>query len=145
MATNGTTGHSIGLPKTQKAAQYSSKSNTVSVNTVPLPTPSTDQLLIKVSSASLCHSDLMLFEPTEAGIVLGDGDQLQSATKPQGQSYLSQNLVQIPHWRLAQRLAFYILRTSATNVWDAKSTIAGVKVVKQWCLDLDGLDSFRNM
>jgi propanol-preferring alcohol dehydrogenase len=73
MVTNGNTAFSSGLPETQKAAQYSSKSNTVSVNTVPLPTPSSDQLLIKVSSASLCHSDLMLFEPNEAGIVLGDG------------------------------------------------------------------------
>lgn len=70
MVSNGTNGS---LPKTQQAAQYAASSNTVSVNTIPLPIPSKDQLLIKVTSASLCHSDLMHFEPNEAGLVLGDG------------------------------------------------------------------------
>jgi hypothetical protein len=43
-----------------KAAQYSPKSNYITVNEIPLPKPSKDQLLIKIASASLCHSDLML-------------------------------------------------------------------------------------
>ena len=68
-----TNSRSNGLPQTQRAAQYSSKTNSVSVNTTPLPTPSKDQLLIKVASASLCHSDLMLLEPNETGLLLGDG------------------------------------------------------------------------
>lgn len=74
MAINGhSKGHFTGLPQSQKAAQYSSKSNSITVNSIPLPAPSKDQLFIKVASASLCHSDLMLLEPNEAGIVLGDG------------------------------------------------------------------------
>lgn len=67
MTANGT------LPEKQKAAQYSSKTNTISVNEIPLPTPNKDQLLIKVASASLCHSDVMLLEPNDAGLILGDG------------------------------------------------------------------------
>jgi len=69
----GSNGHVAGLPQTQKAAQYSPKTNKLSINTIPVPTPSKDQLLVKVASASLCHSDLMNFEPNDAGIVLGDG------------------------------------------------------------------------
>jgi propanol-preferring alcohol dehydrogenase len=65
-----TNGH---LPNTIKAAQYSPKTNSITVNQIPLPQPGKDQLLIKVASASLCHSDLMLLEPNDAGIVLGDG------------------------------------------------------------------------
>ncbi|KAG9239135.1 hypothetical protein BJ875DRAFT_449016 [Amylocarpus encephaloides] len=61
------------LPETQKAAQYSSKTNSIAVNQIPVPKPDSDHLLIKVVSASLCHSDVMLLEPNEAGIVLGDG------------------------------------------------------------------------
>jgi alcohol dehydrogenase, propanol-preferring len=77
MATNGhTNGHANGLAKSQKAAQYSSKTNSISINSTPLPSPSKDQLLIKVASASLLYSDLMHFEPNEAGIVLGDGSPL---------------------------------------------------------------------
>lgn len=70
MASNG---HSSGLPETQRAAQYSSKTNSISVNTIPIPKPTKDQLLIKVASASLCHSDLMLLEPNDTGLMLGDG------------------------------------------------------------------------
>jgi len=66
-------GHLNGLPQTQRAAQYSSKTNSISVNTIPVPKPSKDQLLIKVASASLCHSDTMLLEPNETGLILGDG------------------------------------------------------------------------
>jgi propanol-preferring alcohol dehydrogenase len=77
MATNGhSNGHANDLPSKQKAAQYSSKTNSISINSIPLPTPSKDQLLIKVASASLCHSDLMHFEPNEAGLVLGDGSPI---------------------------------------------------------------------
>jgi propanol-preferring alcohol dehydrogenase len=67
MASNGD------LPETQRAAQYSSKTNAISVNTIPVPKPTKEQLLIKIASASLCHSDLMLLEPNETGLLLGDG------------------------------------------------------------------------
>lgn len=65
-----TNGH---VPETQRAAQYSSETNSISVNTIPVPKPTKDQLLIKIASASLCHSDLMLLEPNETGLLLGDG------------------------------------------------------------------------
>jgi propanol-preferring alcohol dehydrogenase len=61
------------LPTTQRAAQYLPKENKIVVNNITLPTPKEDELLIKVSCSSLCHSDLMLLEPNEAGLVLGDG------------------------------------------------------------------------
>lgn len=73
-ATNGPTeGGLRGLPKTQRAAQYMSETNSISVNEVPLPVPSKDQLLIKIAAASLCHSDMMLLEPNDTGLILGDG------------------------------------------------------------------------
>lgn len=67
MATNGD------LPEMQKAAQHSSKTNSISVNTIPVPKPTKEQLLVKIACASLCHSDLMLLEPNETGLMLGDG------------------------------------------------------------------------
>ncbi|KAK3697417.1 hypothetical protein LTR37_017481 [Vermiconidia calcicola] len=68
MATNGT------LPSKQKAAQFQPKDQTVHINEVPIPSIKPDELLVKVRSASLCHSDLMLFEPNDQGLVLGTGD-----------------------------------------------------------------------
>ncbi|KAK0778937.1 hypothetical protein LTR75_015492 [Friedmanniomyces endolithicus] len=89
---NGTTnGH---LPSKQRAAQFHPKDKSVHINEIPVrtahtPTPSTitdtkacsqiptikpDEILVKVRAASLCHSDLMLFEPNEQGLVLGEGD-----------------------------------------------------------------------
>ena len=70
---NGLSDESRKIPQDQRAAQYSSETNSICVNRIPIPVPTKDQLLIKVASASLCHSDLMHFEPNEAGIILGDG------------------------------------------------------------------------
>lgn len=42
-----------------KAVQLDSKTNEIKVNEVPIPEPAENQLLIRVASASLCHSDLM--------------------------------------------------------------------------------------
>lgn len=53
------------LPKTQKAAQYMPETNSIAMNFIPVPTPSKDELLVKIASASLCHSDLMHFEPNK--------------------------------------------------------------------------------
>jgi propanol-preferring alcohol dehydrogenase len=66
------------LPVTQMAAQHTSKTNSISVNTIPVPKPTKDQLLIKVYSTSLCHSDTMLLEPNDTEpndteLILGDG------------------------------------------------------------------------
>ncbi|KAL3462623.1 chaperonin 10-like protein [Aspergillus heterothallicus] len=47
------------IPKTIRAAQWDPTQQKVVVNTIPTPTPSPNQLLIKLASASLCHSDLM--------------------------------------------------------------------------------------
>lgn len=33
-----------------------------------------DEILVKITSASLCHSDLMLFESNDQGLKLGEGD-----------------------------------------------------------------------
>ena len=70
MTTNGS------LSKTQSADQYVPKTNSISVNTIPLPTPSKDQLLVKVASASLCHTELdqiqEMVDVMGAGRLLGD-------------------------------------------------------------------------
>lgn len=44
---------------TMKAAQWDPKQNKVVVNILPVPEPGPNQILIKMASASLCHSDLM--------------------------------------------------------------------------------------
>jgi propanol-preferring alcohol dehydrogenase len=69
MATNGVVKE---VPLKQKAAQYSPKDNGVQIREIPVPSIKPDELLVKVSSASLCHSDLMLFEPNEQGLILTD-------------------------------------------------------------------------
>jgi propanol-preferring alcohol dehydrogenase len=39
---------------------------------VQIPSIKPDEILVKVKAASLCHSDLMLFEPNEQGLTLGE-------------------------------------------------------------------------
>jgi propanol-preferring alcohol dehydrogenase len=46
-------------PKMMKAVQWDSKKRELQINEVPIPEPGENQLLIKIASASLCHSDLM--------------------------------------------------------------------------------------
>ncbi|KAK4629057.1 hypothetical protein CLAFUW4_07757 [Fulvia fulva] len=70
MATNGTLDGS--LPESQKAAQFNPVDKTVALNTIPIPTIKPDQILVKIKAASLCHRDLMLFEPNEQGLVIGE-------------------------------------------------------------------------
>ena len=69
MATNGVLKD---LPSKQKAAQYDPKDNAAHVREIPLPSIKPDELLVKVRSTSLCHSDLMLFEPNKQGLILTD-------------------------------------------------------------------------
>ncbi|ERS98348.1 alcohol dehydrogenase, propanol-preferring [Sporothrix schenckii 1099-18] len=52
----------MALPKTMQAGQWDPKLNKVVVNEVPVPTPGPNQFLVKIKSASLCHSDLMNME-----------------------------------------------------------------------------------
>jgi D-arabinose 1-dehydrogenase-like Zn-dependent alcohol dehydrogenase len=47
------------LPKTQKAAQYNPVSGEVEINTIPVPQIKDDEILIKTTAASLCHSDIV--------------------------------------------------------------------------------------
>lgn len=61
------------LPLMQVAAQYDPVDNSIHINSIPVPTIKQNELLVKVRSASLCHSDLMLFEPNEQGLLTGDG------------------------------------------------------------------------
>lgn len=37
-----------------------------------IPSIKADEILVKVRAASLCHSDLMLFEPNDQGLNLGE-------------------------------------------------------------------------
>jgi len=57
--------------KTQRAQQYDHRDNSIHLNTIPVPTPKPNELLVKVASASLCHSDVMHFEPNDSGLKLG--------------------------------------------------------------------------
>lgn len=36
----------------------------IKINEVPIPKPTADQVLVKILCASLCHSDIMIFDPT---------------------------------------------------------------------------------
>ncbi|KAF2273931.1 GroES-like protein [Westerdykella ornata] len=53
------------------AQQYDARDNKLHLNEIPIPEPEDHELLVKVSCASLCHSDLMLFEPNDQGLILG--------------------------------------------------------------------------
>jgi len=60
-------------PITQLAAQYDPRINAICLNEVPIPSiTDPNQLLVKIASASLCHSDLMLLEPNEQGLLLNE-------------------------------------------------------------------------
>lgn len=47
-----------------------------------VPTIKSDEILVKITAASLCHSDLMLFETNEQGLKLGDGDPFTMVGSP---------------------------------------------------------------
>ncbi|KAF2267381.1 GroES-like protein [Lojkania enalia] len=57
--------------KTMLAQQYDALDNKLHLNEVPIPEPREHELLVKVACASLCHSDVMLFEPNDQGLILG--------------------------------------------------------------------------
>ncbi|TID23565.1 GroES-like protein [Venturia nashicola] len=57
---------------TQKAMQYDVLDNKVHINEIPIPTPGRGKILVKIACASLCHSDIMLFEPSIHGPLFGN-------------------------------------------------------------------------
>lgn len=59
-------------PPRQRAAQFNPVSKVIEINEIPIPSNEPHELLVKVKSASLCHSDLMLFEPNEQNLAMGD-------------------------------------------------------------------------
>ena len=49
----------MGSMATMEAAQWDQTLKKVIINTIPIPSPGPNQILIKMASASLCASDLM--------------------------------------------------------------------------------------
>jgi hypothetical protein len=47
------------------------RDNKLHLNEIPVPEPKPNEILVKVACASLCHSDLMMFEPNDQGLILG--------------------------------------------------------------------------
>ncbi|RDW72200.1 NAD(P)-binding Rossmann-fold containing protein-11 [Coleophoma crateriformis] len=116
------------LPEMQQAVQYSAKSNSISVNTVPLPTPSKDQLLIKVASASLCHSDLMLLEPNDTGIVMGDGTPITIGHEATGTILSVPDSCTDPTLKVGARIGFLCPERVCYEC-------AGCQIHNAWCED----------
>ncbi|EXJ84552.1 hypothetical protein A1O3_05221 [Capronia epimyces CBS 606.96] len=57
-----------------KAARYHPETNTCSIDEIPIPNINENEILVKVASAGLCHSDLMLFDgsiPATEPVVMG--------------------------------------------------------------------------
>lgn len=52
--------------------RYDGADNKVHLNEIPIPTPGSGKILVKIACASLCHSDVMLFEPNDQGLLLGN-------------------------------------------------------------------------
>jgi propanol-preferring alcohol dehydrogenase len=53
--------------------RYDPSDNKVHINEIPIPKPGPNQLLVKIACASLCHSDVMMFESNDQGLILGSG------------------------------------------------------------------------
>src|SRR5687767_14085708 len=57
---------------TMKAGQWDPKEQTCVVNDIPIPEPGRGQFLIKIASASLCHSDILATQaPLEEPFTIG--------------------------------------------------------------------------
>lgn len=54
------------------SGRYDGSDNKVHLNEIPIPTPGPGKILVKIACASLCHSDVMLFEPNDQGLLLGN-------------------------------------------------------------------------
>ena len=59
------------LPKIEiDTSRYDGRDNKLHLNEIPIPEPKPHELLIKMACASLCHSDLMMFEPNDQGLIM---------------------------------------------------------------------------
>lgn len=48
--------------RTMKAGQWDPKQNKVVINHIPIPEPGPNEIVVKITSASLCHTDIMAIE-----------------------------------------------------------------------------------
>ncbi|OQU94853.1 Alcohol dehydrogenase GroES-like domain-containing protein [Cladophialophora immunda] len=61
----------MGSIATMRAAQFHRDTGKIQVNEVPIPEPDDTEILVKIKSASLCHSDIMAIEgwtPTPSSV-----------------------------------------------------------------------------
>ncbi|EQB53043.1 alcohol dehydrogenase GroES-like domain-containing protein [Colletotrichum gloeosporioides Cg-14] len=58
-------------PKTMKAGQWNPELRKVVVNEIPVPEPGKNEFLVKIRSASLCHSDVLAIQQAEKTVTLG--------------------------------------------------------------------------
>ncbi|OAL24773.1 hypothetical protein AYO22_05562 [Fonsecaea multimorphosa] len=61
----------MGSIATMRAAQFHRDTGKIQVNEVPIPEPEATEILVKIKSASLCHSDIMAIEgwtPTPSSV-----------------------------------------------------------------------------
>lgn len=49
-------------PKTMKAGQWDPKQQKVVINNIPVPEPGPNEMVVKITSASLCHTDIISIE-----------------------------------------------------------------------------------
>ncbi|KAG7139739.1 Alcohol dehydrogenase like protein [Verticillium longisporum] len=59
------------IPKTMKAGQWDPHQKKVVINEIPVPEPGPDEFLVKIRSASLCHSDLLAIRDAQDTVTLG--------------------------------------------------------------------------
>ena len=65
---------SILMQLTRNAHAFLQETNKCQIDDIPIPNITEDEILVKVGSASLCHSDLMLFDgslPADKPVVMG--------------------------------------------------------------------------
>ncbi|KAH8906175.1 alcohol dehydrogenase [Coniochaeta sp. PMI_546] len=58
------------IPKTMKAGQWDPAQNKIVINEIPVPTPGPNEFLVKIRSASLCHSDILAIEQATKPVTL---------------------------------------------------------------------------
>lgn len=56
-----------------KAGRWSPKQNKVAIEQVPVPEPGPNQFLVKLASASLCHSDIMAIDAGQTATLGHEG------------------------------------------------------------------------
>ncbi|KAF7563277.1 hypothetical protein G7046_g858 [Stylonectria norvegica] len=59
------------IPETMQAGQWSVEEKKILINTIPVPKPGPNEFLVKIRSASLCHSDIMAINDNKETVTLG--------------------------------------------------------------------------